>query len=182
LKGNGRLKLMTASVEIRRARAEDAECIAMCLESAFGPSRSAYTPGAFRDTVPSAGAIRARMLDMTIYVAVVPDGEIVGTVSLALDGNEGHLRGMAVRPAWQGHSTAAQLLGMVERDLMAAGCGRLTLDTTLPLERAIRFYERNGFTRTGKVSDYFGMPLYEFAKVFPLDMAPGQSDTGIENR
>jgi hypothetical protein len=38
------------------------------------------------------------------------------------------------------------------------------LDTTEPLIQATRFYERNVFLRTGKISDFFGMPLIEYAK------------------
>jgi hypothetical protein len=40
----------------------------------------------------------------------------------------------------------------------------VTLDTTAPLVRAIRFYERHGYVRSGAVTDFFGMPLYEFRK------------------
>ena len=155
---------MGVSVAVRRAQVEDAESIVTCLESAFDPFRSAYTPDAFRDTVPSPEAIRARMSHMTIYVAIVADGDNVGTVASAMEGKEGHLRGMAVRPSWQGHSIAAHLLSAVEHDLVAAGCERLTLDTTLPLQRAMRFYQRNGFVASGRVTDFFGMPLHEYVK------------------
>ena len=30
---------------------------------------------------------------------------------------------------------------------------------------AIRFYERNGFHPSGKVTGFFGMPLYEYVKL-----------------
>jgi hypothetical protein len=40
----------------------------------------------------------------------------------------------------------------------------VTLDTTWPLQRAIRFYERQGYAATGRETDFFGMPLYEYAK------------------
>jgi GNAT superfamily N-acetyltransferase len=71
---------------------------------------------------------------------------------------------MAVRPEWQGRGIAEKLLTRAESDLKAAGCRRLTLDTTVPLQRATRFYGRNGFVRSGKVVDFFGMPLHEFVK------------------
>ena len=32
------------------------------------------------------------------------------------------------------------------------------------IERAIRFYVRNGFQSTGAVRDFFGMPFFEYAK------------------
>jgi ribosomal protein S18 acetylase RimI-like enzyme len=151
-------------ITIRRAQVEEVESIGECLESAFEPFRSQYTRDAFRDTVLSSEAIRERMVHMTIYVAIANEREIIGTVASALEGREGHLRGMAVRPAWQGRRIADQLLHAAERDLLAAGCERIALDTTVPLQRAIRFYQRNGFAPSGRVTDFFGMPLYEYVK------------------
>jgi len=59
---------------------------------------------------------------------------------------------------------ADRLLHAAEAELRALGCSRATLDTTRPLERPIRFYERSGYRATGAVSDFFGMPLFEYAK------------------
>jgi GNAT superfamily N-acetyltransferase len=101
---------------------------------------------------------------MRVYVASAADGEIVGTIASTIEGEEGHLRGMAVNPAWQGDGIGEQLLLTAEKDLLATGCTRVNLDTTIPLQRAIRFYQKNGFVPTGRVSDFFGMPLYEFTK------------------
>jgi ribosomal protein S18 acetylase RimI-like enzyme len=149
---------------IREAQIEEAEAISACLNSAFEPFRSQYTTGAFDDTVPSPGAIRERMAHMKLYVAITNEGEIVGTIATGVQGEEGHLRGMAIRPPWQGREIAEQLLRAAENDLLAAGCKRVTLDTTASLERAMRFYRKNGFAPTGRVADFFGMPLYEYAK------------------
>jgi hypothetical protein len=30
--------------------------------------------------------------------------------------------------------------------------------------RAVRFYEKNGHRTSGKVRDFFGMPLFEYTK------------------
>ena len=59
---------------------------------------------------------------------------------------------------------ADQLLETIEQELRAAGCPFVTLDTTAPLARAIRFYERNGYVSSGAVSDFFGMALYQYQK------------------
>lgn len=149
---------------IRKAKVEDAGGIARCLQSAFQPFRSQYTEEAFLDTALNHDAVLARMLGMTVYVAIAPGGEIVGTLASSLEGSAGHLRGMAVLPAWQGHSIADQLLRAAERDLASAGCTRVTLDTTVVLERAIRFYERNRYAASGRIGDFFGMPLHEYVK------------------
>jgi ribosomal protein S18 acetylase RimI-like enzyme len=103
---------------------------------------------------------------MSIFVAVSERNEIVGTIGCNAVGNgEGHLRGMAVLSAWQGAGIAEGLLQSAEDELRALGCERVTLDTTAPLQRAIGFYEKHGYRATGKVVGFFGMPLYEYAKL-----------------
>jgi putative acetyltransferase len=98
-------------------------------------------------------------------VAVTPDGEVVGTIaSQRASDAEGHLRGMAVLPAWHGAGVADALLNAADHSLRARGCARISLDTTAPLARAVRFYERHGFRASGRVGDFFGMPLFEYIK------------------
>ena len=149
---------------IRKAQPQDAAAIAACLSSAFAPFRAQYTPDAFADTVLNTEGVLRRMAYMSLYVAVTSGGEIIGTVACAVVDQVGQLRGMAVRPEWQGHAIANQFLRLAENDMRNAGCHRITLDTTLPLQRAIRFYERNGYVPSGKISDFFGMPLHEYEK------------------
>ncbi len=159
---------MAIAITVRRAREEDAGKVSACLESAFMPYRPQYTCLAFEATVPGPQEVLGRIQSMAVYVASVPDCDVVATVGSTINGKEAHLRGMAVLPAWQGHFIADHLFRSVEEDLVEAGCERLTLGTTLPLERAIRFYERNGFLRSGRVTDFHGMPLYEYVKPLPV--------------
>jgi len=56
------------------------------------------------------------------------------------------------------------LLAAVEGLVRREGCKRITLDTTLPLAAAMRFYEKNGYHCSGRTADFFGMPLLEYAK------------------
>ncbi len=159
---------MTSSggtIHVRRATIADASAIRKCLAEAFEPYRADYTPAAFSDTVPNVAGVENRIRGMTCLVAYEPAGEIVGTVGAQpVTPREGHLRGMAVRPAWQGGDAAAQLLSAAEAALFAAGCNTVSLDTTKPLARAMRFYERQGFVATGRVQDFLGMPLFEYKK------------------
>jgi ribosomal protein S18 acetylase RimI-like enzyme len=108
---------------------------------------------------------------MCIFVATTSAGVVVGTVACYVVGpEEGHIRGMAVRPAWHGVDVAGKLIRSVETELRDRGCTRISLDATLPLERAMRFYEKHGFRRTGRVTDFFGMEMVEYVK--PLPPAP----------
>jgi ribosomal protein S18 acetylase RimI-like enzyme len=155
----------SADLLVRRATAADAGVILACLAEAFAPFRSQYTPAAFADTILSPETLRERLDSMTILVALTPSAQMAGTIGAGVSAEgEGHLRGMAVRAAWQGSGVAAQLLATAELLLAEQGCRRVTLDTTAPLTRAIAFYRRHGYTPTGRVQDFFGMPLYEYAK------------------
>jgi ribosomal protein S18 acetylase RimI-like enzyme len=156
--------IVTEDYFIRAATAEDAPEILKCLARAFEPYRSSYTPGAWNDTVLSPETIQQRLESMRILVAVSQDGA-VGTIACgSVSADEGHLRGMAVLPSWQGQGVAEALLQAAEAELMMYGCKRITLDTTEPLQRAMRFYEKHGYRRSGMVTDFFGMRLHEFIK------------------
>jgi GNAT superfamily N-acetyltransferase len=149
--------------KIRRAGAADAAEILSCLAAAFAPYRDRYTPQAYRDTVLTADSIGLRLREMCVLVAVAKR-TIAGTIGYRANGEEGHLRGMAVLPEWRGSGMAPALLQSAEAELLRLGCRRVTLDSTDPLERAARFYRKYGYAPTGRTSDFFGMPLAEYAK------------------
>lgn len=151
--------------KIRQATHDDLVKVVDCLHAAFAPYESTYTPGAYRDTTLSLSTMEERFAEMLVLVATDGDGEIVGTISLRREpDSSGHLRGMAVAPGWQGTGLAAGLLGAAENALRDQRCVTVHLETTEPLHRAMRFYERNGFQRTGRVTDFFGMTLIEYSK------------------
>jgi GNAT superfamily N-acetyltransferase len=77
---------------------------------------------------------------------------------------EGHVRGMAVLPEWRGHGVADQLLETVDSEFRSRECSRISLDTTEPLLLVIRFCEKRGFRRSGKIGGFWGMPLIEFIR------------------
>jgi GNAT superfamily N-acetyltransferase len=154
---------LRGTFEIRRAVQTDAKAILECLVAAFSEYRDQYTAEAFADTVMNAESLQRRMGEMSLFVACC-DGEIVGTIGCSVNGEEGHLRGMAVLPSWQRRGVALALLQAAEAELAKGNCTRATLDTTEPLTRAIRFYETHGFAASGRVTDFFGMRLYEYTK------------------
>ncbi|SRR6266851_4211403 len=150
---------------IRPASAADAGVILQCLRAAFAPYRSQYTPQGYLDTVMTPDTLLQRLTSMTVLVAVNAQGHVVGTIGGAVvSSSEGHVRGMAVPPQWHGRGIAQRLLDAIEKHLAGRGCTRVSLDTTEPLQRAMRFYEKHGFQRTAKVTDFFGMPLIEYLK------------------
>ncbi|MFX0035552.1 MAG: GNAT family N-acetyltransferase [Candidatus Hermodarchaeota archaeon] len=158
--------IMDRQYEIRRAELDDANDIHGVLLAAFEEYRQYYTPEGFFDTVMSEDIVKKRMKEMTLYVAIDLNGKIIGTIGwLKVSVEEGHIRGMAVIPERQGkNSPATDLLLAVENDARSKGCSFLTLDTTNPLKRAQNFYKKHGFRETGKIGDFFGSIICEYAK------------------
>ncbi len=161
----GRSVTPLAVISIRPASAKDASAVIDCLQSAFEVHRGGYTPDAYRETTLTPELYRKRLESMTILVAVADQHLVVGTLAFQViaDG-EGHLRGMAVLPAWQGTEVAEGLLAAAERELRGVGCSRVSLDTTEPLARAVRFYKKHGYRSTGQVTPFHGMATFEYAK------------------
>ena len=152
-------------MSIRKATSADACGILACLSAAFEVYRDSYTPAAFADTILTPETIKRRLQEMSVFVETEKSGVIVGTIACGLvNPDEGHIRGMAILPTAQGSGIAAGLLTHAEAHFRQRNCNRISLDTTAPLKRAIRFYERSGFSPSGKVQDFFGMPLYEYVK------------------
>lgn len=155
-------------ISIRAATRADVPGIVACLADAFVPYRNEYTDGAWRDTVVTEETMAGRLETMSVVVALDPHGTVVGTIGYrVLPGGEGHLRGMAVRPPWHGRGVAESLLDWAEAALSAEGCTKVTLNTTLPLVRALRFWEKHGYGPAGRVSDFHGMEITEMVKHLP---------------
>ncbi|MFX1279349.1 MAG: GNAT family N-acetyltransferase [Promethearchaeota archaeon] len=152
---------------IRKAEIKDAKRIHEVILAAFEQYRYFYSPEGFADTVMSEAMAVERIKRTTIYIAEDQSGEIIGTIGWKkVSKEEGHIRGMAVHPNFQGKkSPATDLLKMVEIDALSEGCSFLTLDTTEVLERAQNFYRKNGFAKTGKTGDFFGATIFEFKKI-----------------
>lgn len=175
------MRRRASSFRIRRAREEDVPGILRCLRVAFAPYRSEYSPGAFIDTVLTKMTARERLTSMHVLVAVEGPGEVVGSIAWGPESETiGHLRGMAVVPRRQGSGIAQALLDRALHEMARRGYRRVTLDTTAPLHRAVRFYRRNGFRPSGRVSDFFGMPLIERARRVGRDFRPGTPPKALD--
>jgi GNAT superfamily N-acetyltransferase len=158
---------MELSFLIRSAVPADQTGVLHCLAVAFEPYRNAYTAPAFALTVLDPAGYVERLQAMHVLVAVsrsTAAGTVVGTIAGARRGSDGRLRGMAVLPEWKHSGLAAQLLSTMEAWLKDQGCHRITLGTTAPLKAAIRFYEKAGYSHTGKITDFHGMQLLDYAK------------------
>ena len=148
---------------IRPASQADQAGVLHCMAVAFEPYRNDYTPPAFVHTVLDPVAYAQRLQAMHVLVAI-SESAVAGTIAGACNGKEGRLRGMAILPEWKHSGIAAQLLSTMEAWLKSQGCHRITLGTTPPLKAAIRFYEKAGYSHTGKITDFHGMQLLDYGK------------------
>jgi N-acetylglutamate synthase-like GNAT family acetyltransferase len=111
---------MTIQISIRQATSQDVSGLLACLQEAFEPYRDAYTREAFTDTTLTDETVRRRLREMHVLVAVSARDGVAGTVGGLANGDEGHIRGMAVRPQWAGSGVARKLLDAVEGELRHA--------------------------------------------------------------
>ncbi len=156
---------MEAAVQVRRARAEDAETIAAVLFASFVEFRPLYTDGGFAATALPAEQVHARLREGPVWVAE-RDGIVIGTVAAVKKGDSAYIRGMAVTPEARGSGAGEKLLQQAERWAGEEGFGRVFLSTTPFLHGAIRLYERNHYRRVASGEhDLFGTPLFEMEKV-----------------
>jgi putative acetyltransferase len=86
------------------------------------------------------------------------DGVMAGFVTVAPA--TGHLDQLAVSRSHRGSGAAAAILDHAK----AISPGHLHLEVNVANPRAVRFYEREGFVRTGTgLSEASGLPLYRYA-------------------
>ncbi|MHA2131633.1 MAG: GNAT family N-acetyltransferase [Promethearchaeota archaeon] len=156
---------------LRKAQLNDARGIHEVLLAAFEEYKHFYSSEGFADTVMSEEVAFKRIKIMNLFVAVDHNNKIIGTIGwLKIGEYEGHVRGMAVHPNFQGkNSPASTLFKIVEEEALSQGCTFLTLDTTEILVRAQNFYRKMGFNETGKMGDFFGTKIFEFAKKISND-------------
>ena len=91
-------------------------------------------------------------------IVVAEAGGIVGFV--VIDAKSGYLDQIVVRPESWGTEIAKMLLDEAKR----LTAGDIALDVNQSNARAIRFYEREGFVRTGEgVNPLSGKPTFRYA-------------------
>jgi GNAT superfamily N-acetyltransferase len=167
----------------RIAAATDAPVIAGVLAEAFEGYR-AWAPIEWTPPLPSPSDL-VRLADALArpdaWCLLALDGdEVIGHVALALltvedpqpppDGTV-NLWQLFVRPAWQGHGVANQLIEAAVAEARRRGFTKMRLWTPQGAGRARRFYEREGWTPTGGVHEDspLGLPVVEYVRL--LDAA-----------
>jgi putative acetyltransferase len=94
--------------------------------------------------------------DITVFfVAYTDDGEAIGCGGLRqLGPDEAEIKRMFVAPAHRGTGVSTAILGELERFGRERGWSRLVLETGREQPDAMRFYEREGYTRIPNFGHY----------------------------
>jgi putative acetyltransferase len=99
--------------------------------------------------------------DMTLFlIAEDESGQPVACGGLRrIDDAHGEIKRMYVNPGSRGSGAASVVLRELERRARALGWNRLVLETGDRQPDAIRFYEREGYTRIPNYGHYVHSPL-----------------------
>jgi putative acetyltransferase len=160
----GRMNSARPNIEIRLARVEESPAIAAVLFESFKEYKALYTPQGFAATTPTVEQIQNRWNEGPVWVAE-QDGSVVATVGAVPKDDGLYIRSMGVLPSARGLRIGEKLLQEIERFARSCGYRRMFLSTTPFLARAIRRYERFGFTRVEEgPQELFGTPLFTMAK------------------
>ena len=130
------------SIIVRLARHTDAGSIAVLTTHLGYPTTPEQAVGRLNRVLQS--------VEDAVYVAVAPDGAVVGWVHAALrelvmSGPFAQLEGLVVDVAWQGHGIGGRLVAAAEAWALARGCRAIRVRSNVVRTAAHRFNEGLGY-------------------------------------
>jgi GNAT superfamily N-acetyltransferase len=164
------------TVRLRRAGAEDAALVSETLDEGFA-SYADWAPGWSNPTDEAApGRLARRLASPDVWALIALDGDdVAGHVAVAEHSPSpvaaappGHAKlwQIFVRARWQGTGLATTLLREAEREAIGRGFLHMALWTPRDNMRARRFYEREGWSTSGREQEEnpMGLPLVEYVR------------------
>ena len=170
------MRALPAGIDVRRAGPADVDTVIAFVRAGIEEYRAWAPPDWSPPEFPPerrAGLDAHFAGDEAWILLALEAGELVGVVSLAPHTGadptpppEGtiYLWQMFVTPRLQGSGLAAPLLDLVVAQARTRGFRRMTLWAAEGAAQARRFYEKEGWTLTGKRRDDepFGLPIVEY--------------------
>jgi GNAT superfamily N-acetyltransferase len=171
------MRQLPAGIRTRLAGPGDIDAVTALVEDGVDGYRvwapSAWVPPA--PTPEQRARLRANFENDDAWILMALDGdELVGVVSMA--GRTAahadppppgtiYLWQMFVRPVWQGTGLAQALMDLALTEARERGYERMTLWAAAGATQARRFYEREGWTPSGRKDDVkFGLPLVQYER------------------
>jgi GNAT superfamily N-acetyltransferase len=172
------MRALPEGIEVRRAGPADIETVIALVESEIA-RYAEWAPGWKRPGPTPEMRERLSPLysdDERAWILLAcSGGEAIGVVSFsvltgadprALPEGTIYLWQMFVRRPWQGSGLAGALLDRLLEEARRRGYRRIVLWTPAGAAQARRFYEREGFERTGEEDpdSNFGLPLIQYGR------------------
>ncbi len=107
--------------------------------------------------------VRVFQPNVVFFIARL-DGKAAGCGGVSFDDGLAEVKRMYVRPSARGRNVAQTILTRLEEEARDRGGIRLVLETGDAQHAAIRFYEREGFTRCDAFAAYAKMPPAAIAR------------------
>lgn len=165
-------------MELRPAAIADTDALAAHVAEGFGTYRAWAPPGWTPPPIDAASSERLRTRlerpDVWCLIAIA-GGETAGHVALSLMTTEEpappppgaiYVWQMFVRPGWQGTGVARALMAAAIAEAGRQGFAEMLLWTPRGAERARAFYEREGWSATGRAHERSpsGLPTVEYRR------------------
>lgn len=99
--------------------------------------------------------VQLGLAEETENLVILRGERIIGYVSSWYGYEEIHILSIAVADDQRGSEAAAMLLAAAEDMGMKKGCLKAVLEVRVSNGRAIRFYEKHGFTQVGRRKGYY---------------------------
>jgi predicted N-acetyltransferase YhbS len=162
------LSAPAAIVTRRWTQAARLDDILAMVHAAFG----AFEPpsGVLDETVVD---LARRLRENIVFVAQAGD-EFVGSVFCTVQGDALYLARLATAPAWRRRGVAAALLSACEAEARRIGARRLTLRVRLTLPENRAYFERAGFSVTGRGQDPGRTPYLTMERRLDVAVGPGE--------
>jgi ribosomal protein S18 acetylase RimI-like enzyme len=144
-------------MKLHLASANDAPALAAMASiiwpEAFSDMISGAQIGYMLEHIQSAPAMRRQITEGTRYWFIEAHARRIGYAAMrhAADERVSHLSKLYILAEARGGATGEQALSLLCDDARAAGSERLSLTVNKYNARAIRFYEKHGFTKTREI-------------------------------
>lgn len=134
------------SWSIRKARADDAEALAACMDAAYRPymERLGDAP-----LPPMTVDYHEEIASYPVWV-VEADATVVGGLVLMPEGDGMTVANVAVHPNFQGHGLGRSLMSFADEEAQRQGYTAMHLATHVLLTENIAFYEHLGWSETSR--------------------------------
>lgn len=149
----------------RKAKINDTDKIYNTLINSFVSYKKYFTKKGYNSTILSHKEIQERIKKNIFKVYVVTiDNKIVGTTSIIQQNDRYYIRSMAVEPDYQNKGIGLFIFENIFNIAKNENIKKISLDSFKPLKKAVRFYKKHGFKKTGIKKDLFGNEIFEMVK------------------